>query len=189
MLGGMAGVGLALAAGLPAAVHAEPLKIGVVDIKESVDGYKKREALLKELEQKIENVKGKIKQLDLNIKREEDLLTDIRKQENPNQDLLDSSAVSLAVWQREREINVEWLRQLNNRESNKGLDLLLKDVQDAIKKVGEAGQFDVVLQANPGPVVYIRKDATFNITKQVIDQLNKDYETMKNAPPKAPEKN
>lgn len=181
--GWVAGVGLALAAAVPAGAEgaAGALKIAVVNINQTVDKYEKKKALEVELQAKIDAIKKRIDVLEDNIKNEEVKLKGMKGVDN--QSIRDDLVLNLALMRQEREVRIQWHKELSNRENNEGMKELFKDVEAAIRKVGEKGSYDVILQSNPGSVLYLREGAAFDVTPQVVELLNKEYAESQGKPP------
>lgn len=149
--------------------RAEGGKQAFVDVAKVFDAYNKTKENDKNLQQsgkKKEEERDAIVHEIRQAKDEMALLSDDAKAKKQD---------SLASKMKELEAFDAQTRQTLGEQRNKVVRDIFKDIDNAIQKYGQAKQLDVIF--NERALLY-RSDK-MDITKEIIDTLNKDYSTKK----------
>jgi len=170
-----AGICIVLNTGLSIRAQTEgansAFKIGIVNLQEAMDHYKKREVEVAKLEQEFKELEGQLSKMadefeaeKERYKEEKDSLTDAEREER--QTKLDKAFLELET--ESRRIEAEFARRQNRLKQS-----LLRDLVAAIEQVGAEGNYHLVLEADPesrtGVMYY---SPTMKITQRVVDRLN-----------------
>lgn len=158
-------------ASTPAFAQDTNYKIGVVDMQQVMEKYEKRKAKYDELKKEVDTLQKGIDAMSEKIKTMKD------DYEKRKQDLTAPELVAL-----ETKIKADYSdyqNELNKSQQkidsmeNIVLSEVLKDIQEAIQKVAEDGNYHLVLNNGGGPrgaVLYASN--RIDITGQIIQQLN-----------------
>lgn len=157
---------------VPASAEDNNYKIGVVNMQQVMEKYEKRKSKYEELQKKVDTLQ---KGIDARSEKIKGMKDDYEKRKK---DLTAAQLVEL-----ETKIKADYSDYQNElTKSQQEIDAMenlvlgevLKDIQEAIKSVAEAGNYHLVLNSGGGPrdaVLYA--SSTIDMTSKIIEHLNK----------------
>jgi outer membrane protein len=188
--GWAAGIGLGLLASGPLAAQAPAagVRIAVVDVPLVLQGYKKREVLLKEMEGRVKGVELQVEALRARIKElEEKIASDLAQKDPATREQLE---IELAKTRPDLDVELRRRALVINRETAKAMRELFDDIKAGVDEVARREGVDLVFQVVPPskpdvnvqdeivrrPVLYYKKDTVLDLTDRVVRQVNETYE-------------
>lgn len=159
----------------PRAARAEgEYKIGVVNLKEVFDSYdkqkddyKKLENEMKELQKGVDEMSETITKATDQYEAEKDSMTEEEREALQESIESDYSRYQAEFSRRQKDLE---------RRQNRVADGILKDIRAAVKELGSAEEFHLILEAGknaPTGVLYF--STTLDMTQKVVDYLNAKY--------------
>jgi Skp family chaperone for outer membrane proteins len=164
-----------LAAGLlstPASAQDSSYKIAVVDLNTVLKDYEKRQSKYKDLQDKVDALQSGIDKMSKEITAAKE------DYEAKRASLSDEEAFKLETKIRNDYATYQSKLQNNQREIDGMEELVLKevlkDIQTAIEKVADGGNYHLVLNNSKGPRgAVLFAAAGIDITSQILAELNK----------------
>jgi Skp family chaperone for outer membrane proteins len=159
----------------PVATQAqEQFKIGVVDLKEVFDGYEKQKDDYKSLENEMEELQKGIDEMRETLTKAEEEYEAQRdsmthEEQQAREDAIESDRGKYRAEFTRRQKDLE-------RRQNRVADNILKDIRAAVRELGAAENYHLILEAGknaPTGVLYF--STTLNMTQKVVDHLNAKY--------------
>jgi outer membrane protein len=157
--------------GIPSALRAAEMKVGVVNMQDVIDNIEDGKKAKNQLKKSIDDRK---KGLDDKQKEYKKLEEAYDKQK------LILSPTALEEKRKELENKRNDLQRLvmtaqadTQKQEMELMDGITKKVKAVIEKLGRDGSYSMIMEKNIGGLIY-NKDS-FDMTKQVIDEYNKAY--------------
>lgn len=150
-------------------------KIGVVNVKEVFDNYKKQKTEYKNLEAEKDTRQKVIDDMETTIEGLQQRHTDEKDSLAPDalRSLEDEIRTNLSVYQSK----YKQLQDEIDLREKRLLEDLFADIRAAVAEVGAKGNYHLVFEAGEtgrSGVLYF--STTLNMTQQVIDHLNSNFE-------------
>ena len=148
------------------------IKIGYVDSNEIMSNFEEvrqvqvdLEKEQRRLESEFNNLVGQLDSLQQDYERQRLLMSEMRRQEKENEIInMKKSAEEFQLKKFGPEGDIY-------RKQNELLKPVLKKIDDAIQKVGDAQGYDFILDAMTGALLYALD--SHNLTEDVMDELSK----------------
>lgn len=175
---------LAVALGLAGGVQAQGVKVGVVDLQAVLDGSLRGKAAKDRLKELGDQLQREIQAKREFKERKEEELQNLRS-EIQRQGLVLSEQARMAKEEEFRKSIRElqrFIQDTNNfiddatqefREKEvRETQLLLGDIRDIVREVGERGQYTVILEGNDSAALVLYIDADVDLTEEVIQRFD-----------------
>ena len=169
-----AALGLSLVLAPVAAQAQAQFKIGIVNLKEVFDGYEKQKDDYKKLE-------NELKELQVGIDEMSDTITKAKERYDAQKDSMseeERETLEESIESDYSKYQAEFQRSQKDleRRQNRVADNILKNIRAAVKELGSAEHYHLILEAGktaPTGVLYF--STTLNMTQKVVDYLNAEY--------------
>ena len=181
---GLLMLAFAVSLGLAGTVQAQGVKVGVVDLQAVLDGSVRGQAAKERLKELGDQLQREIQAKREFKERKEEELQNLRS-EIQRQGLVLSEQARMAKEEEFRKSIRELQRFISD--TNNFIDdatqqfrekevretqLLLGDIRDVVREVGDRGQYTVILEGNDSAALVLYIDAAVDLTEEVIQRFD-----------------